>query len=321
MRKALSVAAIGAFGVAVASLPAAAADLKMPVKAPAVVAVDPGWTGFYIGGNIGYSWGDADTTQADITSGTNTRRLFRNPGVAVPGAAGEASGAAIGAPQLGTFPQVTTLSSAAGTAGSSSVDGIIGGAQIGYNWQRERLVFGLEADIQASGQKGDFLICSIGGCPTGSTIGQASHSLKWFGTVRGRFGGLITPGVLLYATGGLAYGEIDSDYISGIVGTSPIFGSNSTTRVGWTAGAGVEGKVTPNWTVKVEYLYMDFGSFSHNLGSGASNTSITVTSAGLPNSQAVFQDTLVASTAASVNTKFHDHIVRVGFNRLFNNNR
>ena len=91
------------------------------------------------------------------------------------------------------------------------MDGVIGGGQIGYNWQVQNWVWGLEADIQASDQKGrrDFL-CPIGVCTPGALIlvapGPAvpvalDQKLEWFGTVRGRVGVLATPQVLFYATG------------------------------------------------------------------------------------------------------------------------
>ena len=310
-------AGIGAFGLALVALPGQAADIRTAVKAPVAVPPTHTWTGFYLGGNAGYSWGDARTDQTDVTTSANTRRLFRNPEVAIPGAAGEASGAAIGAPQLGTFPQVTTTTAVTGTSGKAKVDGFIGGIQGGYNWQTGRFLLGIEADFQGSAQKGDVTVCSIAGCGAGSAIGIASHSLKWFGTVRPRVGFLATERWLVYGTGGLAYGRFDSDYVSG-VGTSIVAASTSKTRTGWTAGAGSEVKIDKNWSVKFEYIYMDLGRSGANLGSGASNTTITVTPTGLPGSQSVFQDTLVASTAATVNTRFTDHIVRAGFNYAFN---
>src|SRR5579872_2671205 len=93
---------------------ALAADL--PAKAP---VYDPiyDWTGFYVGGNVGYSWGNSNSTLSLIDPGAGT-----------------------------------TLNS---TAIKFHMDGVIGGGQIGYNWQRERWVFGLEADIQGSGQAGN----------------------------------------------------------------------------------------------------------------------------------------------------------------------
>ena len=87
------------------------------------------------------------------------------------------------------------------------------------------------------------------------------QKLQWFGTVRGRVGILATPKVLLYGTGGVALGEINSTgTMSSFQPVAPFgsiasVGSSSTTCVGWTAGVGVEGKITQNWSAKLEHLY------------------------------------------------------------------
>jgi outer membrane immunogenic protein len=248
-----SLLATGAFA---ADLPA-----RAPVYTKAPVYVDPvyDWTGFYVGGNVGYSWGNS--------SGTQT---LTDPG-----------------------PPSTVLNSA---ATKFNMDGVIGGGQIGYNWQTGRWVYGLEADIQASGQAGNGSAVCAGGTATvlnslcalghlGDTVpfnvpafpvtGTLAESLDWFGTVRGRIGVLADPKVLLYATGGLAYGEVSaSNTIGGnnITGPQGVNGStitpftgafsSSSLRVGWTVGAGVEGVISGNWTAKLEYLYIDLGNVS-----------------------------------------------------------
>lgn len=102
--------------------------------------------------------------------------------------------------------------------------------------------------------------------------------MQWFATFRGRAGVLAHPQTLLYATGGLAVGEFKYTaqnttsvqvFTPGLTGTTPLGAplvmagakaSSSDTRVGWTVGAGVERKFSPNWSGKLEYLYMDFGS-------------------------------------------------------------
>ena len=99
---------------------------------------------------------------------------------------------------------------------------------------------------------------------TGTSLTVDQH-LEWFGTVRGRAGILATPRVLLYATGGLAYGSFKTT--GAFAGVTPAgiavgsVASTSDTRLGWTVGAGIEGKITNNWSAKLEYLYMDFDSF------------------------------------------------------------
>ena len=93
------------------------------------------------------------------------------------------------------------------------------------------------------------------------------EKLPWFGTVRGRIGVLASPTWLFYATGGLAYGEIKSSETHTVAG-GPFAGGAlannfNTTRTGWTVGGGVEGVISGNWTAKLEYLYMDYGTINN----------------------------------------------------------
>ena len=126
-------------------------------------------------------------------------------------------------------------------------DGVFGGVQGGYNWQNGPLVFGLEGDIQASAAD--------------DTFAAWKFSNPWFGTVRGRVGYAFN-NVLIYGTGGLAFGELSLD----------TFGrSESHTNAGWTLGAGAEFGIYQNWTAKVEYLYVDLASSNFSI-SGAPNS-------------------------------------------------
>lgn len=119
------------------------------------------------------------------------------------------------------------------------------GLTLGYNWQAlgSPWVFGLEGDINWSDIKGSFASFA---CPFGCEIKN-----EWFGTVRGRVGYAVDR-VMPYVTGGLAYGDVSAK-INGISTTSD-------TNFGWTVGAGLEGALAPNWTAKIEYLYMDLGN-------------------------------------------------------------
>lgn len=155
-----------------------AADLTRRGYSRPYVAAAYSWMGPYLGGNIGYQWGDTSN----------------NP----------------------TQPS-----------------GIAGGVQAGYNWQTGQFVFGGEADIQLSGAD--------------DTFAPWKFSNPWFGTLRGR-AGFAFDNVLFYATGGLAYGGLRGEFL-GL--------SESKTHLGWTIGAGVEVGFAPNWTAKVEYLYLD----------------------------------------------------------------
>ncbi|MEH2546854.1 outer membrane immunogenic protein [Bradyrhizobium sp. AZCC 2262] len=251
------------------------------------------WTGFYIGGNVGYSWGRSASTL-----------WFTDAGATV---------------------------SSANTR--NDMNGVIGGGQLGYNWQFDnKWVFGLEADFQGSDQKGGAGGACAGGaltavatlnsaCSTGHigdttpfnvaalpVTSEISQKLNWFGTVRGRIGPTVTPTVLVYVTGGLAYGEVTTTNavagtnITGAQGTNvfaltPVAGSanSTTTRVGWTIGAGIEGVVSGNWTARLEYLYVDLGDVS-----GSFVTPVTGLSGGLLTSR--------------YSSHITDNILRVGLN-------
>ncbi len=221
---------------------ASAADLA-PAPAPRTYTKAPmispatNWSGFYGGVNVGYGWGNNNTDLADATP----------------------------APNAG----ITDLASQSLGVKSS---GVIGGGQVGYNWQIGSFVTGLEADIQGSGVKGTApqtnltpVTPKIGLFPV-SFQGSYEQKLSWFGTLRGRVGATITPGLLLYGTGGLAYGQVDD---SGevqksipLVPTNTFPGSTGQTRIGWTAGAGAEWMFARGWSAKVEYLHVDLGSAS-----------------------------------------------------------
>ena len=225
------VIATAVFAVVTAISTASAADLaaRPYTKAPPALVEVYNWTGFYIGGNVGYSWGRSRDT--------------------------------------------STLTDTAGTVLFTSIDrsdlnGVVGGGQIGHNWQVQNWVWGLEADIQGTDEHGSrAFTCPTAICTPSAIIlvapGPAvpvslNQKLEWFGTVRGRAGVLVTPKVLLYATGGLAYGEVKSTETVGVLTGF----SNSDIRVGYTVGAGVEGVIGGNWTAKLEYLYVDLGKVS-----------------------------------------------------------
>jgi len=128
--------------------------------------------------------------------------------------------------------------------GASDMNGFVGGGQIGYNWQgASPLVLGIEADFQGTGQSRT------------DTVGAFSleQKLPWFGTVRGRIGYAFDR-VMLYATGGLAYGDYKLT-VSGPGGSA----SDDATKTGWTVGGGVEWMFAPQWSTKLEYLYIDTG--------------------------------------------------------------
>ncbi|WP_441231283.1 outer membrane protein [Tardiphaga sp. 215_C5_N2_1] len=148
-------------------------------------------------------------------------------------------------------------------------DGINGGVQLGYNWQMANWVYGLETDIQASSQRDNKTAIGLGDVPFDA-------KLPWFGTVRGRLGYSVGS-TLFYATGGYAYGGVKTKASEdGVVQLNA-----STTRSGWTAGAGIETPFTllglfgPSWTSKTEYLYVDLGSTSNLINTTTITTNVS----------------------------------------------
>jgi len=147
-----------------------------------------------------------------------------------------------------------------GNSNSDKINGFIGGGQIGYNWQINQFVLGIEADLQASGQKGDGTFFVPGTAvilvvpPTNFTY---TDKLDWFGTVRGRLG-FAMDRWLPYVTGGWAFGRgtVSGSSTGAIVSTF----SGSKNYNGWTLGGGLEYAFDRNWSVKAEYLYFDFGT-------------------------------------------------------------
>jgi outer membrane immunogenic protein len=213
--------------------PGLAADLgaRSYTKAPALAPVS-NWSGFYVGGNLGYGWGNGNTDFSFLP--TPKRFGFNN--------------ASLGARS----------------------SGVIGGAQLGYNWQVGSVVTGLEADIQGSGIKGSArTVPTIFGTAfqIPFDVLSSEQKLSWLGTVRGRLGVTVTPQLLLYGTGGLAYGHVDASANTKLINLDASFdraspASVTKTKVGWTAGAGAEWMFAHNWSAKLEYLYIDLGSES-----------------------------------------------------------
>jgi outer membrane immunogenic protein len=226
----------GAALVAVVAGSAQAAD--MPLKARPVPVPVYSWTGFYGGFNGGYAW-----------SGDRTNTFTP----ADPLAQSQTCGG-------GTCP----------LPASSKLNGGFGGLQAGYNWQlNPYFLAGLEADFQGSAIRGDAVN------PTFQLAGafaqiQAEHKVTWFGTVRGRLGFLPTDRLLIYGTGGFAYGRVEANsvltangsaaFLFGFgfdcIAATPIcFAGNSTrTATGWTAGGGFEFALSQNISLKAEYL-------------------------------------------------------------------
>jgi outer membrane immunogenic protein len=241
--------AVSAVALALSAGSAMAADLPSRKEAPVYVPPPPPpplWTGFYVGLNIGGGW-DANGGQSGVSGYYDPRfpigkvptTTDRDRDRFVP----------IGPANLFLLPNGNTV----GNQG-----GVVGGAQAGYNYQFNQFVIGAETDFQGTSLSGGgnnspltlfpspFPTANHFLTPIGAITG-ANISLPWFGTVRGRLGYLIMPTLLLYGTGGFAYGQVDA------------FGFNNT-RTGWTAGGGAEWLFAPHWSAKLEYLYVDLDS-------------------------------------------------------------
>jgi outer membrane immunogenic protein len=259
-----------------------AADLA--VKAPIAPAVTPySWAGFYVGGNVGYSWGRAasDLNADPVTVNIGARLMpFNTPG----------------------FVGSDTL----------TPKGVIGGGQIGYNWQTSpNWVFGIEADLQGSDEKASHAFSNAFSFITpqqfavsGVATMDYAAKITWFGTVRGRVG-YAYDRVMLFATGGLAYGGVNlagTNTVSGTVAGFPFLSvtgiGHSQVNAGWTVGAGIEGALGKGWSWKAEYLYLDLGSMDDpdNLLLSISTTGGRVTT----------------------HTNYTDNIVRLGLNYRLN---
>jgi outer membrane immunogenic protein len=255
-------------GAAVAlTSPAIAADMAAPpyTKAPPpVVAAVYNWSGFYVGGNAGAVFGRApiELTTTNFTS-----------------------------------PSLVNASGSPVLKGT----GFTGGLQAGYNWQIGQALFGLESDINYTGfrrsQTGIF--APVAGLPSGYTISESTKS-DWLWTLRPRIGVTVGNG-LLYATGGLAVGNVSftqSTLFPDCPSAGcPVTGTVSRTKTGWTVGGGWEQLLTNDWSVKVEYLYVDLGKISFSDNQGAF---------GFPQFSFVHQ------------AKFQEQIARLGLNYHFN---
>jgi outer membrane immunogenic protein len=286
--------------------PAMAADMGVPRAAP---VAPPSWTGFYVGGNIGGVWGYTDPgfiASCPATTGTGF------PGVAgfcggnlaglVGGAAVPPAPAAIASTGLVAANNLQVLT----TTGTQSFrnKGWTGGGQIGFNYQYQWAVFGLEVDFEAFKPKatsnvggvypgipagttilaaGSGLTCTAAGFGAGCAFGFTNQSDgKWLTTVRGKVGA-VWNNWMIYGTVGVAWAKMSFtgtfvDATCGIPGAAGCMASTFTTsqtRVGPVGGAGLSYMLARNWIVSLEYLHVELGGYGgdtiavNNVGSAA----------------------------------------------------
>jgi outer membrane immunogenic protein len=161
---------------------------------------------------------------------------------------------------------------------STNPKGFIGGGEFGYNHQLGQFVLGVEADFSGADIKGSDTR-AFAAVPTGfpgnvvAAAASANEKLDFFGTLRGRLGFLVTPSLLAYGTAGFAFGHVSATTALAEAVGGPCFcgppaavaASSSATLPGWTAGGGLEWMLTPQWSLKGEYLYYDLGTMSYAL--------------------------------------------------------
>lgn len=262
-----SVAMLGmSLGAGQAARAADMAAHTMAVKVPpaAPVPAAPSWTGFYVGLGGGYGWSDPTVTFSPANN--------------------IASSVALGSTDFFATGPITAPSANFNTRGK------FGGVDAGYNLQiNHNWLVGLEADFSASGIKGDgssqFLFSIPAFAISQPAAIDVSRKVSWFGTVRPRVGWLANDNLLIYGTGGFAYGRVSDsvnyntkdlnlalgDLSTFICGPTNVPGScfpAQSTRIvmGWTAGGGTEYRLPgTNVTIFAQYLYMHLG------GSGVVN--------------------------------------------------
>lgn len=137
--------------------------------------------------------------------------------------------------------------------GASDLSGFVGGVQLGYNWQVNSFVFGIEGDFQGSAQKKSDDFSALG---IAFTIDQ---KIPWFATARGRLGYAVGPW-MLYATGGAAW--VNYQLTVSALGVSA---DDDVTKTAFTVGGGLEWMFAPRWSTKLEYLYFDTGNTTATL--------------------------------------------------------
>jgi len=183
------------------------------------------WTGFYIGANVGYSWGKADNTYHSVGNGAD---ITQSDSPSINGAIG------------------------GGQAGYNFMFA-------------PRWIVGIETDIQGSGEKsnGDRIACNPAGtCDTNTVTQSFSEKLHWFGTTRARVGFIVDPRWMVYGTAGVVYGHLTrDDTYTNLTTTTVVSTSQSATKSGGVFGGGFEFVIWNNLTGRVEYLHFSLPGF------------------------------------------------------------
>ncbi len=234
---------------AMAAAPAMAADMGMPLKAPALPPAAASWTGCYVGIEGGGNWGSSKSIDASDRVPTSVGLPITNP---------------------------------------FDLSGGLFGGTVGCNYQfASSWVIGIEDDFSWTNKTGSaFDLLPF------NTASLNTMRENWLDTLRGRIG-YSSAGWLFYVTGGAAFASTTVTVLNLLDGNSV---SDSSNRTGWTAGGGIEWAFLPNWSLKAEYLFADFGS-----------------------SQYINPPVVIGTDIFnSRNVLLTDNIVRVGLNYRFN---
>jgi outer membrane immunogenic protein len=175
------------------------------------------------------------------------------------------------------FADPTSLSNLGSVLNPSAVS-FAGGGQLGYNVQFDRIVLGVETDVQGI-TKASTIQGVIAGTPSLATLVSTAQSTGWLGTTRLRAGVLLTPTFLAYGTGGVAYGNSSLAVTAGNL-LGGFYNTVDQVQVGWTAGGGVEWLIVPQWSVKAEYLHYNLGTTVANIAGIGSLTGGTAANLG-----------------------------------------
>lgn len=235
--------------------------MDQPVRSKDKDDIDVDWRGTYVGANIGY--------------GTNPSMVNIYP--------------------TSTTTQILQYNALSPFSLNVQNAGFLSGGQLGYNWQKEHILWGLEADLDYTQLGGANAVTSS--LPLTTTVEQ---NIRWLSTLRGRIGQLASPSMLVYLTGGAAWGGVTLGFDQRDVATScalsPVCmtANQNSTQTGWIAGAGVEYAVAPRLTFKAEYLYLNLGSFN------------------------IAPADIDAAANYIVNTDFEENVLRLGINYKMN---
>lgn len=269
-------------------------------NAPVVNDSFPKWTGFFGGVDLGYT----TSNNRGIDVNAYTIQAFPSSGGPQSAAASVSSG-------TGLF--------------NLNNDGFIGGGHIGALWaSHNNYVAGFEVDIQGIANGTHELSTSKNATILGfapdmiSSNLSVSRDINYLGSVRGRFGYLLTPTILFSGTGGIAYGGVSSSTtinqsnnpaVPTLTTNWASTGNYSNTLIGWTVGGNFEWMLRANWSASLQYLYYDLGRVTYSNGK---LTNIALAGGPTPAGDAYY------TNAVDTSTRFDGHIVRMALSYHFN---